>query len=244
MFEAHQAANRVLEEICGLHLDLVDHRLRIVQGSSLLLSDFNFPSRAHENILHARITQLIESRDDPLPSAPQSANPVASAMVNHLLEFVGNLGSDIEVLFNETHTLLTVLFPMSIWSLCRSKLTGRCNIDDQTTNAILDKWTLDSNTSWDARIKSARELLVDADGVCQTIAKTHDGPGEPPDTGIRNVMETPVAIEEVSLPVMIGDGVDVDGDPAGNVTGFGSGAKSTRRRKKKERGYLIGSQAL
>lgn len=131
--EAHEEADRLLEEVWGVNLDLVDQGLRIVRQYRLLMSDINCPPLSEFNMLQSRISQLIGSRDDPLPSPvtpPPPTNPMAAEMVNRLLEMVSILDPDIEALYDETHALFELFFPVSFWRVCYIKVTGRCNIND------------------------------------------------------------------------------------------------------------------
>lgn len=262
VFAAHQNANRFVEEICGVNIDLVDHGLRIVHQYHLLLSDINCPPRTQYNILHSRITQLIESRDDPLPSLePPTSSPLpmklrAANMVNCLMEMVAIIGSDIDDLCKETTALFEVLFPVSIGSLCWSIVTGRCNINNRATSNIVDKWETDYVGSereirWNDMISRAKNLLVDATNVLSSglhvpeMGTNDTGPMTIPGSSTSHL--TKADGTDQAFPALITEERDgSDGDPAKNATASGSGTKvsgkSTRRRNKKERGYLVGSE--
>lgn len=261
MFEALQVANRVLEEMSGVHLELLHHGLRIFDRYGLVKADIHCPPPVYRNILYSRITRLIESRDGRLPP-PQAksihhclqipANPVVIDMINRLLDVVGRLGFEINTLFTETHALTDLLLPPSIWGICRCIISGKCTIKDQTTGDILDKWTSKiTECSWDAKIKSARELLVDSGGIIQLIDTNGGGTREQPNDPICNVAETVKVKEEMSPAVRTVDrfnGCGGDEDADKDVTGSSSGVKAiantARRRKQEERGYLVGSQVL
>lgn len=159
---------------------------------------------------------------------------------------------EINSLFTEIYVFADLLFLFLIWSLCRGIICGNSTIKDQTTGEILDRWaTRIAGYSWDAKIKSARELLVHSDRVLQFIGKNDCGPRDQSNEPSYNVAETLKVKEKMSPAVRTvnrfnydDEDEDVDKDVTGSSSGVKGSTNTARRRKKKERGYLIGSQAV
>lgn len=255
MLNAYNRANHVLEEMCEVHLDLIDHGLRIADEYRLHMSDIKWPPPAQENILHTRITRIIGFQDDsPEPPGDQLGSLIpekteAARLLDRLLDMVTLLDPHIGILFTEKHNLIRILFPPSMWSHCRSILTGRCSPDDQTTADLINRWALDSvgqgsEFNWAGAIKRAKDLVAEAAGFVAA-----DLTGLTSEVYNNGVMQQPGAdISEVTDvgEVSAADSGNFNDPSEQGVTATGSvvngGGKSTRRRKKKERGYLIGSQ--
>lgn len=70
----------------------------------------------------------------------------------------------VSMLFTVTHRLLDVQYPVSLWSVARSLVTGRCGAAGQNTADLVDRRVPghSGRGTWDGIVVRAGELVVEA----------------------------------------------------------------------------------